>query len=537
MRPMPEQPQLIYLEPDDEITSVVRRLRAAEGSSVVIVAPGRSRATSSSVALRLLAQVAAEEKRSLALVADPATRAVAAEAGIPAFASVAEATSGKVALEAAGATPRAPIHVVRGLPESAAGGAVAGLAAASARAGRGDETVAVRLPPKPRAGSGRGVRRRVALPKWPWLAGALLVALVVAAALLPGATVTIMPATQPVGPKAYQLQLPVAGHQAGQLSVTSPGTATGVRSDLVAATGTVTFFNWNTVAVEVPKGTQVSAGGTIAFTTTDRIVVPRGTFVQQKPGQRSAGVVAVAGGPSGNVAAQAIDTVDNASVRSSLRGLPDNPNRLVTNPEAAAGGLETPHPVIQQLDVDAVVTAIQKDLAAQLTAALAAHPDRFFAGQPAAEIPQIVIPPDLVGRQDQATFDLTGTLAFDRSSVLKTDVEAAAREKLLTDATAPPAGTTVLPESIAIELGAASASGDVMTIAVSVRAAAAAAIDKVAVRDQVAGLTKPEAQARLAGLGQVQIDLWPGWLDRLPRIPFRISIETAVQAPAASPSP
>ena len=95
----------------------------------------------------------------------------------------------------------------------------------------------------------------------------------------------------------------------------------------------------------------------------------------------------------------------------------------------------------------------------------------------------------------------------------------------------------MLPESIAIELGAASASGDVMTIAVSVRAAAAAAIDKVAVRDQVAGMTKAEATAALASLGQVEIDLWPGWLDRLPRIPFRISIETGLPAPVASPSP
>ena len=537
MRPMPEQPQLIYLEPDDEITSVVRRLRAAEGSSVVIVAPGRSRATSSSVALRLLAQVAAEEKRSLALVADPATRAVAGEAGIAAYASVAEATSGKVALEGAGVTPRAPIHVVRGLPDSAAGGAVAGLAAA-ARPGRGDETVAVRLPPKPAAGSARGVRRRPALPKWPWLAGALLVAFVVAAALLPGATVTITPATQPVGPKAYQLQLPVAGRQSGELSATSHGSATGTRSDLVAATGTVTFFNWNTVAVEVPKGTQVSTGGTIAFTTTDRIVVPRGHFApQQQPGQKSVGVVAVAGGPSGNVQAQAIDTIDDANVRSFLRGLPDNPNRLVTNADPTAGGLETPHPVIQQLDVDAAVATLKADLSSQLAAALASHPEWLFAAPPADETPQIVIPPDLVGKEDTATFDLTGTLAFDRPYVLKTDAEAAAGEKLLADASAPPVGTVVVPESIAIELGAASASGDLMTVAVSVRAAAAAAIDKVAVRDQIAGLTRQEAQAKFGGLGKVEIDLWPAWLDRLPRIPFRINVETRLPAPTASPSP
>ena len=48
---------VIYLEADDEVTSVIRRLRAAEPGPVIVVAPGRSRATSSVVALRLLGRV------------------------------------------------------------------------------------------------------------------------------------------------------------------------------------------------------------------------------------------------------------------------------------------------------------------------------------------------------------------------------------------------------------------------------------------------------------------------------------------------
>ena len=60
MSQMDGEPQLLYLEPDDEITSVIRRLRGADVGRVVLVAPGRSRATSSVVALRLLARAAAE---------------------------------------------------------------------------------------------------------------------------------------------------------------------------------------------------------------------------------------------------------------------------------------------------------------------------------------------------------------------------------------------------------------------------------------------------------------------------------------------
>ncbi|HEY7464785.1 MAG TPA: hypothetical protein VH987_10195, partial [Candidatus Limnocylindria bacterium] len=99
---MADDTQLLYLEPDDEITTVVRRLREADSPRVVLVATGRSKATTSAVALRLLAQVAAEEGRHIALVADAGGRALAAEAGIPAFASVADANAeGAVPLEPA----------------------------------------------------------------------------------------------------------------------------------------------------------------------------------------------------------------------------------------------------------------------------------------------------------------------------------------------------------------------------------------------------------------------------------------------------
>lgn len=535
MRPMPEQPQLIYLEPDDEITSVVRRLRAAEGGSVVIVAPGRSRATSSGVALRLLAQVAAEEARSLSLVADAPTRALAGEAGIAAFASVAEATSGVAAPDHT-ATPRAPIHVVRGASEAAA---LAGVPTVPAgRSHAGDETVAVRLPPRTPAG-GTGQRGRSLMPRWPWLAGLLILVVIVGAALLPGATVSITQATQPVGPKTYQLHLPIAGHQSAEIRVTRPGTATGTRSNLVAASGTVTFFNWSLVAQPVPKGTQVSAGGTVAFTTTERIVVQRGKFNGQtiKPGQGNVGVVAVAPGPAGNVAAGAIDTIDDIGVRLALRGSPDNPNSLVTNLEPTAGGLETPHTVIQQSDVDAVVAGLQTDLADHLAAALAGQPDRVYAGAPATELPQITVPPGLVGTEDQATFELTGTLAYDRDYVLTTDLETAARAALNSDAGAAPPGTSIREDSIQVEPGTATVNGNEMTISVTVRATAAAAIDEGAIRDKVVGKTVDEAKAALADQGEVQIDLWPPWLDRLPRIPLRITVRTVTPAASASPSP
>ncbi|HYI65514.1 MAG TPA: hypothetical protein VEW95_01165, partial [Candidatus Limnocylindrales bacterium] len=88
---MSEETTLLYLETDDEVTSVARRLGAADKGLVVLVAPGRSRATSSVVALRLLARVAADADRRLAVVGDALTRSLAAEAGLDAYASVEDA--------------------------------------------------------------------------------------------------------------------------------------------------------------------------------------------------------------------------------------------------------------------------------------------------------------------------------------------------------------------------------------------------------------------------------------------------------------
>jgi len=529
---MDGEPQLLYLEPDDEITSVIRRLRGADAGRVVLVAPGRSRATSSVVALRLLSRAASEAGRSVALVADASTRALAGEAGIAAFGSVAEATSPTSVPTAPIAPTRAPIHVVRG----AAVGRVRPPAAPKPTDGL-DETVAVHLPrPVTASGAGGRARRRSLMPRWPWLAALLVVAVAAGAALLPGATVRITPATVAVGPLSYPVRVAIDGHLADELEVTKPGTATGERLEEVPATGVVTFFNWNTVLVEVPQGTHVSVGGTTAFVTLQRIVVPRGRFgAPIKPGEKSAEVAAVAPGTGGNVAAGAIDTIDDSSVKAFLRGFPDNPNRLVTNDEATAGGLETSHPVIAQSDIDAVIAAIDADLQQQLADVLAGEPDRLYAAPPESEVLSIDVPDDLVGTEDAPTFELTGMLSIDRAYASRTDVEAAARSSLLADSGAAPDGTTILADSIAVELGLATASGDELLVTASVMAAAAAVLDDGVVRDLVAGLTVEGARVALADLGEIEVDLWPGWLDRLPRLTFRIGVETVAPSPVESP--
>jgi hypothetical protein len=99
------------------------------------------------------------------------------------------------------------------------------------------------------------------------------------------------PKTVAVGPVSVPVSVIQAGAVSGDLRSTKQGTATGERGEKVPATGVVTFYNWNSVAVEVPQGTHVSVSGTIAFVTIQRIVVSRGKF-NGPPGSKSVQVAA-----------------------------------------------------------------------------------------------------------------------------------------------------------------------------------------------------------------------------------------------------
>jgi hypothetical protein len=73
-----------------------------------------------------------------------------------------------------------------------------------------------------------------------------------------------------------------------------------------------------------------------------------------------------------------------------------------------------------------------------------------------------------------------------------------------------------------------------LEVQVTVTALAARRIDEAAVRGQIAGKTVAEARDALKDLGEVVIDLWPAWVDRLPQLDFRIEIVPEVRAPTGS---
>jgi hypothetical protein len=540
---MGDDTQLLYLEPDDEITTVVRRLREANAARVVLVASGRTKATTSAVALRLLAQVAAEEGREVVLVADPAARALAAEAGIPAFASVAEANAeGAVALPPT-PTLRAPIHVVRGeLASASIDQTAAHPAPAPPMPVPGlDETQAVPVPqPAPRTRAPRPARRRGGPPAGhPRLPRALLAAvlalLVLAGAamatVVPAATVTLRPQAVLVGPVPYSVRPEVHPPDAEPLTSTMEGEATGHRTRRTAARGVVTFRNYAAQVVFVPAGTVVSSGGEIFFETASSVSVPDSSFFF--PGEADADVVAIERGPEGNLAVDAIDRVEDKQIDRALRDGAGSQNRRVFNRDPTSGGDETELTVVRDTDVTRVTDALKDDLDQQLTDLRAGLEGRIYADEdPPA--PHIEVPKDLVGHvsRDAYTFKLTGTLLDDQPFALEADVIAEGTQKLLDDESAVPEGTSLQTDSVEVRPGAVSLKDDAIVVRVDVRANALPDFDRDAVPGIVSGKTRKDAVAALRRIGPATVDLWPGWVDHVPGIEWRIRVEIQPAVPA-----
>src|SRR5687767_12255190 len=81
-----------YLEPDDEITGAIARLRAVTDGEAVIIVPAGSRIATSRINFKLLAREANERRLNVVAVSDePAVRALAISAGLPAYDSLAGA--------------------------------------------------------------------------------------------------------------------------------------------------------------------------------------------------------------------------------------------------------------------------------------------------------------------------------------------------------------------------------------------------------------------------------------------------------------
>jgi len=320
--------------------------------------------------------------------------------------------------------------------------------------------------------------------------------------------------------------------EAGRLESSLTGNATGTYSvGTVRAVGTVTFLNYSSDSVQVPKGTAVAAGDQV-FATNKTVVVPATGFFFA--GRKSVDVTATAAGTGGNVAAHAINRVVDKSLDDELSsGFPQIGPR-VDNQHATSGGTSKTGPQVSQNDVDVLVARIKQALSAQLDAQMASHPERTYAPPLQPQEPEVTVPAGLVGTKDKATFPLTWNLAYDRRYVTTDQVTQAASERLSADTRTVPNGTMLVPDSVVASATDPQQLGDLVSATVTARGAVTRRLDYDDIKRRIAGLSGEDAARVLANVGTAKVDFWPNWVNAVPRLPFRIDI--TVQTPAASPS-
>jgi hypothetical protein len=509
-----ETPAVMYLEADDEITTVVRRVREADAERVVVVVPGRSRATSSAVALRLLARGGDESGREVVVVGDALTRSLAVEAGLAAYATLGDARDATApAIDDRTEVRHAAIHVVRGTDETVVTPSVA------------VEEVTRPVPVARSSAAPRRSRRRPLVAGVAAIIGLLAVLGLAGAAVLPSATVTIEPATETVGPVPLVIELEDPERLNGTAAASATVTATGEYQRLRPATGDVVLFNWTFFNQEVPAGTFVAAGEQ-AFATQANVVVPRGQLTSDgriRAGEVGVAVEAAAPGPAANVPARAIDAIVDRSVDARLRGFPENPERTVENPEATSGGIDQSGTEITRRDVDAAVEALTADLRQQVADEIEQHADAIVV-QPELAEPEIAGLDDLAGTRDQPEATISGTLPWEAFTADRDAVTDLARGQVAEDPSPVPEGHGLIPESIEIRIEQASVDDGVMRVEVSATGRTTAQVDSGTVVQRIAGLTADEAEAELAEIGQATVELWPDWVPSVPTMEWRIDV-------------
>jgi len=321
------------------------------------------------------------------------------------------------------------------------------------------------------------------------------------------------------------------------LTATDTFNATGTKPVDTAATGTVTFSNWdNSQGHTVPQGTVVSTDSGITFQTTRTITVPIATGFGPVPGKATATVAALQSGPSGNVAAGAIAHVSGAIGRA--LATPSH-FRAVTNAAPTTGGAHTVVQVIQQADYDGAVASLRTALKTQLDAAVE-DPANAPAGVtliPASATVGTTTADqaaNTLGGKQKDTFALTVSGDGTIDGVDQTQVQQVAAARL---AGSVPSGYQLFPSTVQTQVGPAIVNGTQISFSASATGQIAATLDPAVLLAQVRGKSVGQARTILEALGTVTIETSPFYVSSIPDDPSRVTITIQPPQPAATGAP
>ncbi len=497
--------QIIQLSGTESITAVRNLLETAYGEKVLLVVPRNCQALSGSqVNLALVRRWAENLALPLALVVhDSQTRMIARAVGLLVFSSVSAAEK-KAWPQPGSAGPSVRIPPRPSPPLAEAQGPQQAVRMASPRA-----SVAPAL-------------RGLALPA----VGLLLVG-VILLFVLPSATVTLNPLTEPIAASMdmtgvaglAQINYEQAQVRARIVSVELESSDTIIATDgrdvpNGYSSGTVILANKVSEPTTIPKGTVVrtSFGESIRFFTVADVEIPGQLYAAVR-----VGVLAAEPGPFSNVGPLTINVIEGE--------LAARVN--VLNDARTTGGSVRRMPAVHGEDKvklrAKLMESLQQQAYAQLIASLSA---KDFIPQESLVITV------LAEEFDHKIGDLTDALGMTmRVRVSGLAIDSTDGEELLLRLLEQrlPDGYRLVPDSAVFQRTAVlNASAAEATFSMSARAFAGPALDINALRGAIAGQTAEDAQRTLASLidlsSEPKVEL--GWspLRRLPWWPLRIQV-------------
>nr|HID12729.1 hypothetical protein [Anaerolineae bacterium] len=500
---------VVELQPQDDLASVRHRLSWLGGGRVALVLPWDIRFLSRELDFGLVRREAERRQLEVAIVsADPERRRLARGCGFPAFASVEEAQETEV-------WHSRP-------PEQAE---------PPSRHWWEEDIVLRPRPVRPHA------------PWFDWVKLGLRVIIFVlslsilagsAYAIVPSAVVTLVPAGREfttIVPVSVDPEVETVDHvtrviPARRVGVEVEGYAeveTSGTMNVAAgrATGVVLFTNLLAQDYLVPAGTIVRTSSTsypIRFRTTADAAVPAG-------GQATAPVEALEE-RAGNVGAFQINRIEGVAA-SAVR---------VTNPEPTTGAEPREVRVVTQADYDRVRRQLIHQLLDQAYVEMGVllKPTEFLLRQ---SLRIEAVPKEAYTRFVSEQADTVGLNMRLLVSGLAVDVDNAEAVAYTNLSRRLPPGYVLVDARF--ELGEV-AEEDIgpgwFTFFVTARGYAAAALDTEAVVALVRGQRVADARERLRTefplSEEPRVAIWPEWLERLPLLPLRISVQVMPQGQA-----
>ncbi len=506
---------IIYVDIEDDITSIIDKVKHADSSIVALVPPKRIGVLQSVVNLKLL-QRAGEtaKKRVVMITSDPSLTALAAGALIP----IARNLQSKPEIPTAAALSEEDDDVItgeeisdspndesEGVAPAAVGSTVPTTSVASAARANARRS-------GPRVPNFENFRNKGLLIGGGVLA--LILFLVWAFVFAPQATVVIGAKTTP-----YSVNKAVSAAPGGTLSVEN-GTlgaatkeiaksasvdfqATGKKDVGEKATGTVTFStnNISNLGTTIPAGTVLTASGGKTYATNSTVTITISNYTGAPVGITASSTGASSNGATGSVSGAPNGI--NASITSATTGGTDKTITVVSEEDAAAAREK-----LATQNADQIKAELKKKFPSDVMIV-----DESFAVSPGN--PSVV---PAIG-QEAASAKLTVETKYTILGLKRTDVAAIIEADLKKQLAGIPNQSIYDKGTDSVQFSSVSKDAETYKLAIQTTGYIGPSIDATKLANQLAGKREGEIIAQVKtydGIEDVKVNFSPFWVSKAP---------------------